>query len=117
MKIGIITHYYKSINYGGNLQAYALCVYLNNLGLDAEQISYIREKNSIWKKKSFLRKVATSIYHAVLKLRSFKHLKTWLSIEKRKRRVLEFNLNRIPHSKTIYTQKQFIKQIRTIKFL
>lgn len=105
MKIGIITHYYKSINYGGNLQAYALCVYLNNLGLDAEQISYIREKNSVWKKKSFLRKIAVSIYHAVLKLRSFKHLKAWLSIEKRKRRVLEFNLNRIPHSKTIYTQK------------
>ena len=70
MKIGIITHYYKSINYGGNLQAYALCVYLNNLGLDAEQISYIREKHSIWKKKSFLRKIEASIYHAVLKLRS-----------------------------------------------
>lgn len=39
-KIGIVTHYYHSINYGGNLQAYALCKVLNNMGYDAEQISY-----------------------------------------------------------------------------
>ncbi|MFR6064422.1 MAG: polysaccharide pyruvyl transferase family protein [Eubacterium sp.] len=40
IKIGIVTHYYKSSNYGGNLQAYALCKYLNRLGYTAEQICF-----------------------------------------------------------------------------
>ena len=40
MKIGIITHFNKSTNYGGVLQAYALTKKLDNLGYDAEQISY-----------------------------------------------------------------------------
>ena len=39
-KIGIVTLYYKSLNYGGNLQAWALCQYLNANGYDAEQIQY-----------------------------------------------------------------------------
>lgn len=41
MKIGIITHFNKSVNYGGVLQAYALEKKLNNLGYDAEQLSYV----------------------------------------------------------------------------
>ena len=40
-KIGIITHYCHSINYGGNLQAYALCKVLNNMGYDAEHYKNI----------------------------------------------------------------------------
>ncbi len=40
MKIGIVTQYYRSENYGGNLQAYALCRAINKLGFDAEQICY-----------------------------------------------------------------------------
>ena len=40
-KVGIITHYYNSLNYGGNLQAYALCRYFNKQGIDAEQICYV----------------------------------------------------------------------------
>ena len=40
-RVGIVTHYYKSSNYGGNLQAYALCRALNKLkGVQAEQICY-----------------------------------------------------------------------------
>ena len=41
MKIGIITMYYYSYNYGGLLQAYALTRFLRSNGIDAEQISYI----------------------------------------------------------------------------
>ena len=37
-KIGIITYYYNSINYGGVLQAYALTKVLQELGYNAEQI-------------------------------------------------------------------------------
>lgn len=40
MRIGILTHFYQSLNYGGMLQAYALATYLRGNGLDAEQICY-----------------------------------------------------------------------------
>lgn len=39
-KIGIITLYSHSKNYGGNLQAYALVEVLRKLGQNAEQIDY-----------------------------------------------------------------------------
>lgn len=41
LKIGIVTFYHNSLNYGGNLQAYALCKYLNNIGFEAEQIRFL----------------------------------------------------------------------------
>lgn len=41
MKIGILTHYYKSVNYGGNLQAYALCRMLQDMGHDAQQVQIV----------------------------------------------------------------------------
>ena len=40
MKVGIISHYYQSRNYGGTLQAYALARYLCSNGYEAEQVSY-----------------------------------------------------------------------------
>lgn len=40
MKIGILTHYYNSTNYGGVLQAYALTKVLRGMGYDAEQICF-----------------------------------------------------------------------------
>ncbi len=40
MKIGILTHYYGSQNYGGLLQAFALVKFLRDNDIDAEQISY-----------------------------------------------------------------------------
>lgn len=42
MKIGIITHYYKTFNYGGALQSYALVKVLREMGYDAEQICLSR---------------------------------------------------------------------------
>ena len=40
-KIGIVTMYYNSVNYGGLLQAYALCKVLNKYeGVYAKQIQY-----------------------------------------------------------------------------
>ena len=45
MKIAIITHYYNSNNYGGVLQAYALCRWLNSQGYNAEQICFDIDKS------------------------------------------------------------------------
>ena len=42
-KVGIISLYYNSKNYGGLLQAYALNKYISELGYDSELISYKRE--------------------------------------------------------------------------
>ena len=39
-RVGILTMYYNSANYGGLLQAYALVRYLNNKGVEAKQITY-----------------------------------------------------------------------------
>lgn len=40
MKVGIITHYYGNLNYGGTLQAYALTRFLLKNDVDAEQICF-----------------------------------------------------------------------------
>ena len=45
-KIGVISLYYKNYNYGGLLQAYALICALNNIGVNAKQISYDRSKET-----------------------------------------------------------------------
>lgn len=37
-RVGILTHYYDSDNYGGVLQAFALCKVINDMGYEAEQI-------------------------------------------------------------------------------
>lgn len=45
-KIGILTVYYKTINYGAMLQAYALVKCINNMGYNAEQVTYDRFRDS-----------------------------------------------------------------------
>lgn len=42
MKIGILT-FQRTLNYGANMQAYALQKYLNKIGADCETIDYINE--------------------------------------------------------------------------
>lgn len=46
MKVGIITQYYGSLNYGGTLQAYALVRAVENIGYHAEQIAYCAKSAS-----------------------------------------------------------------------
>ena len=52
-KIGIITMYHNSINYGGVLQAYALAKFLKNQGYDAEQVRFV-SKHTEWQKIKLL---------------------------------------------------------------
>lgn len=53
-KIGIITMLYKSINYGGVLQAYALCKVVEKAGYSAEQILYEWKCGSVRKQRKKL---------------------------------------------------------------
>lgn len=50
-KAGIITLYYKNNNYGGIAQAYALEKYINNIGIDAELVSYEMNKKQVKTRK------------------------------------------------------------------
>ncbi|MBR2023823.1 MAG: polysaccharide pyruvyl transferase family protein [Clostridia bacterium] len=106
-KIGIVTHYYNSINYGGNLQAYALCSFLNQQGYYAEQICYIfkptKRLESVWDK--IKRKGIRNIISLLIsRIRDIFRLKKVRRIEKLKQQAFEFfNSQSIPHSAKVYT--------------
>ena len=99
MKIGIISHYYKSENYGGNLQSYALCAALHKMGYDAEQISFDRRKGSgaVLRAKLFLsdrKKAIKSISHGVFR-----------KLNQRSKSIYCFNQNDVPHSLNVYSSE------------
>ncbi len=101
-KIGIITHYYKSHNYGGNLQAFALCKYLNNLGFSAEQICYQN------KAPASLRRSLAFAYHAFFNsVEKIKHHSVLENIKLRNRKIEGFNRDEIPHSKRVFSGLDF----------
>lgn len=112
LKIGIITHYLNSTNYGGNLQAYALCSYLNNQGFDAVQISYDRSldnpapKSPIKRTKSFLRKLHQKAKNLPSEIKT---AAIRSNLNQREEAVLTFNRS-IPHTK-IYTAKTIASSI------
>lgn len=103
MKIAILTHYYKSINYGGMLQAYALCRFLNDNGYQAEQLQYIHnfgENNDCQKDKNVikvLRKMPSYIY------RKINHKRESDYLLKRRETFRKFSERYVPHSKEIFT--------------
>lgn len=110
MKIAIITEYYKSRNYGGNLQAYALSHAASSLieGAVVEQISYEKGGGSRSVKRMgalcFLKKATRYCIH-----RAIKPFKKALSrkkerlirplLQERYRCLDTFNQEKIPHSK------------------
>lgn len=109
MKIGIITHYYNSQNYGGNLQAYALCKFLNNLGYEAEQISF--DKNSTMSSDKM--KFILSKCYYLLKVSKEKALHPIISkrLSVRKKSLLFFNHTFIPHSREVYNDSTLVNAV------
>lgn len=112
MKIGIITHYYKSENYGGNLQAYALQRYLSKK-YTVEQICYQnihvtqKGKKQLLKELGFLRFCKKGCKHILNKLRAVfvrKDARVEALLEKRKRAISVFN-EKIPHSNICYNAR------------
>ena len=100
MRIGIITLYYRSVNYGGNLQAYALWHVLNRMGYDVEQIcidlSGLDPHSKVWKLlKSIIRSPKT-----LLELYQIAPYRKQL--KQRIQSIRAFN-DSIPHSEDVYT--------------
>ena len=102
-KVGIITHYYGSQNYGGLLQAYALCKKLNALGYNAEQIQYIHK--DVGEPNNAVRKWSTNRIANALKIRisRVKEKDFFSNMKKRSKAIEEFRKN-IPHSFEIYSK-------------
>lgn len=106
-KIGIITHYYQSKNYGGNLQAYALSQYLREKDYDAEQICYIwggHPANPL--QKRIHRAIKQYPISMICKKTVLKVINFLFSQKFRKRMeiVQAFNQKNIPHGEMVYTK-------------
>ncbi len=108
MKIGIVTHYYKSSNYGGNLQAFALCHALSLMGYESEQICYdsaYHQHRGLFKRllslspRRFLLKLWA---YAVRPFRKKSPPSFLSSMEERRRAIAAFNEGLIPHSTAVY---------------
>ncbi len=96
MKIGIITHYYRNLNYGGSLQSYALCKVLRDMGWDAEQICYDMQAPDA--PKSLSRRMKET---AKRLKRELLHPKAETGWRVRKNKFFSFQES-IPHSKDVY---------------
>ncbi len=121
VKVGIITHYYKSTNYGGNLQAYALCKALKNIGIESEQICYPVEDKNVnkkWEKEESSNIIKKYIKMGLRKSKDvrrllymlFKHneyLKFKQNIKTQESAFTDFNSNMIPHSSKVYDNNCF----------
>lgn len=91
MKVGILTLYYKNHNYGGQLQAYALCTYLNQFNsVECEQITYDYKG----KKRRTAKGILFVLYSYLL------HPKTMLGLQSRIKMFQAFE-KAIPHSQLI----------------
>ena len=113
IRIGILSHYHNSTNYGGALQAYALCKVLNDMGYDSEQIDVdcfaecknLTETVSITKK--IIRKIKP-IYRGLNTLRYHKSKVLRCNLQSAFR---DFNENFIPHSAKKYDCKNIAETL------
>ncbi len=102
MKIGILTLFHKSTNYGGVLQAYALCKFLNDQGHAAEQILYCQKSTKINKTKITAKKIAEKVF-AGIKRRLYRNKNQ--EIRKRLETLFVDFRDSVPHSDRVYTKE------------
>ena len=105
-KVGIITLYQDTNNYGGALQAYALTKYINSLGVDCKQISYKHSTLALLdeaEKKNRIRKLLNpaeviGYVSRRIKSRMFNHI-----TKNRKVKFSKFLSESIPHTEKVYS--------------
>ena len=111
MKIGILTHYYNSTNYGGNLQAYALCKVLEQLGHRPEQVQIDHSgcyQNLLLPQKRDLKQQVKNLARPLVRLLIPHYRKKWQAQAATRQPLLDafarFNRQLIPHSEKVYTR-------------
>lgn len=111
MKIGILTHYYNSVNYGGNLQAYALCRVLQTMGHEPQQlqIDLSRSYRNLLAPKKSLKQTLKNLARLPARLLLPKYRKKWQAQQATRQRLqaqfAHFNRQLIPHNEAVYTPK------------
>ena len=116
-RVGILTLYHNTINYGGSLQAYALCKCLLNEGYKPEQIAYVGEvsrKNQI---KGVLSNNCKGLLYKTIQFAKKIILKPLVLCEEKKHNLYyrrhqafsHFNKEVIPHTQEVYTKKTIRK--------
>lgn len=103
-KIGIVTYYYDSINYGGVLQAYALTQKIDSLGYNVEQICYKKENDDKVSNKKYLYLIKKFIKKIII-------LWCYLKMSRRYNRFKKFR-DEIPHSMNVYTDNNIENTIK-----
>lgn len=106
-KVGIITMFYNSSNYGGILQAYALVKMLDKYGIKAEQIRY--DNFSAF---SIDRRLKSEVRRITYRIKHFCFWKIYRDIQKRKRCVVKAAEALVPHSAGVYTEKTISKCLK-----
>lgn len=112
-KVGVLTMYHQSINYGGLLQAYALCHFINSLdGFCAEQIRYSSSSQGIHSKRmtklknirptEFIQKCFALVENKTNRIITRLLISKRLNI--RANSIADFR-NSIPHSKQIFNSE------------
>lgn len=97
-----MTHFHKSTNYGGVLQAYALCKYLNDQGHTATQILYTAKNRDLRNKPLSLKQIYLK---SVAKVnRKIYRNKNW-AIKNRMEALFQEFRNEVPHTKQEYTKE------------
>lgn len=99
MKIGIVTMYHKNMNYGGNLQAFALLQTCKILGYDAELISF----DSRSKIKCSLSNAKSKVMMAKNKLLNLNKRDYYCCINSREEAISAFH-TALPHSKLYFPE-------------
>lgn len=100
-KIGILTHFYNSTNYGGVLQAYALCKILEKNGFDAKQILY--KHKYIKEKESFFKKILRLTKRLPQKIYGYVNKKKISALKSETKKAFEKFVNEcVPHTENAY---------------
>ena len=101
MRVGIITMYYKSYNFGGQLQSYGMYKALKNLGCDARQISFVPDNRKKYGTVRYIKiKYKMILRNLLLQIKS----RRLTSINKN----MKLFMNSIPHTSLIKAQKLYV---------
>ena len=98
-KVGILTLYYKNYNFGGLLQAYALCTFLQESGINARQISYFLPSGY----SEYKGKIIYDIKHFI---KMIVYGKYYRNMTRKNKKIYEFGSS-IPHTQEVTSKTIF----------
>ena len=112
-KIGIITQYYNSSNFGGLLQAYALCQYLKMSGYSPKQImynQYLKKTDLTNYRNKYLNYIIKKYNNLLIKINNKVHGVSNLQAQRRNS-CKEFR-DSIPHTDRLYDESNIAECVK-----